>query len=122
MEVRLVRSHPRIVENINHVAVMRGPVVYCLEDVDLPKGVKTSEIHFPLDMQVQAKYSAETLGGVTVLEMKASRVIDSAQDKKLYSELTAPTVENVNVKMIPYYAWANRGVEEMTVWVPILMA
>ena len=99
MDVRLIQSHPRVAENRNHVAVMRGPVVYCLEEVDLPEGVKTPEIHFPLDMQVHANYLADTLGGVTVLEMEASRVIDGVQDDQLYSEYAAPTVEAVNVKI-----------------------
>jgi len=119
MEVRLVRSHPRVVENRNHVAVMRGPVVYCFEGADLPEGVKVSEIHFPTDMQIEANYSADTLGGATILEMEACRVIDQTQPEALYSSYIPPTVEEVNIRMIPYYAWANRGVDEMAVWIPI---
>jgi DUF1680 family protein len=120
MEVRLVKSHPRVVENHNHAAVMRGPIVYCIEAVDLPKDVKVSEIHFPPSMQTQNRYIEDTLGGVTILEMEALQVIDPAPVDRLYSEYQSPKTENVNIKMIPYYAWANRGVSEMAVWIPVI--
>ena len=119
MEVRLVKSHHLVEENRNHVAVMRGPVVYCLEDADLPEGVKATEIHFPTDLQIQTEYSPETLGGVTTLEMEALRLIDRTQPEALFRDYIPPTVEKVKIKMIPYYAWANRGVAEMVVWIPI---
>jgi DUF1680 family protein len=119
MEIRLVQSHPLVEENRNHVAVMRGPVVYCLEDADLPEGVKATEINFPTDLRIQAEYSSDTLGGVTILVTEACRVIDPTATDRLYSDYRALTTENVTIKMIPYYAWANRGVSEMAVWIPI---
>jgi DUF1680 family protein len=119
MEIRLVQSHPLVEENRNHVAVMRGPVVYCLEGADLPEGVKATEIHFPTDLRIQAEYSSDTLGGVTTLAMEACRVIEPTPTNRLYSDYQALTTENVTIKMIPYYAWANRGVSEMAVWIPI---
>ena len=119
MEVRLVRSHPLVVENRNHVALMRGPLVYCLEEVDLPEGVKVSEIYFPSDLQVQANYAADKLGGATILELEAKRVIESDLPETLYSKYRTSKKENVKINMIPYYAWANRGISEMAVWIPI---
>jgi DUF1680 family protein len=119
MEVRLVQSHHLMAENRNHIAVIRGPVVYCLESVDLPEGVKVSEIHFPNNIRVRETFDRDMLGGVTVLEMDAVRVIYNG-DEALYKSYIPPTKENVSIKMIPYYAWANRGITEMSVWMPLI--
>ena len=43
MKPRLVEAHPLVEEARNQVAVMRGPLVYCLESIDLPKGVRVSD-------------------------------------------------------------------------------
>ena len=120
MDARLVKSHPNVVENKNHVAVMRGPVVYCIESADLPEGIEVSEIHLSDDSQITSRFADDTLGGVTVLEMDAIRVASDVGDS-LYSSYVTPTKEKVSIKMIPYFAWANRGVNQMAVWIPQLV-
>ena len=47
MPVRLVEANPLVEESRNHVAVVRGPIVYCLEAADLPKDMRVSDVHLP---------------------------------------------------------------------------
>ena len=50
MPPRLMEANPLVEEDLNQVAVQRGPIVYCLESPDLPRGVKISDVLIPLDM------------------------------------------------------------------------
>ena len=117
MKVRLMQAHYKVEETRNQVAVMRGPIVYCLESVDLPENVHVSEILIPSDMHLTPLFEPNFLGGVTILQGKALRI--TRKDDRLYSELSESKPEPVSIKLIPYYAWSNRGVSEMTVWMPI---
>ena len=118
MEARLVVAHPRVEEIGNHAAVMRGPVVYCLESVDLPRDVEFGEVHIPRDIRLTPKHDKTLLGGITVLEGEARRIpVENGDD--LYRTISNVTTDPVQIALIPYYAWANRGVAEMTVWIPL---
>ena len=65
---RVIKAHPKAEEIRNHVAIMRGPMVYCLEGMDLPAGVSILEVYAPDDMPLQAKMESELLGGVVTIE------------------------------------------------------
>jgi hypothetical protein len=119
MEARLVKANPKVEEARNQVSVMRGPVVYCLESVDLPERVRVSEVHIPRDIQLKPRYDRHLLGGVTVLEGEACRIPEGDWSGKLYQDAGDNAKEPVKITLIPYYAWANRGVCEMTVWMPL---
>jgi len=119
MEVRLLKAHPKVEEARNQVAIMRGPVVYCLESVDLPDGVGVAEVHIPRDVGLTPRYDQGLLGGVTVLEGEACRIRGGEWDGKLYHNIDDGSIEQVLIMLIPYYAWANRGISEMTVWMPL---
>ena len=97
---------------------MRGPVVYCLESVDLPAGVDIGEIRIPSDARLAPRHDATLLGGVTVLEGRACRVRKGDWSGVLYRDLDT-TLEDVAITLIPYYAWNNRGLTQMTVWMPL---
>lgn len=116
MRPRLIKAHPKAEEIRNHVAVMRGPLVYCLEGVDLPDDVSILDVYVPDDMALHAEMT-DLLGGVTVLRGRALRV-DEGGNGALYREAGGEQVEPLDITLIPYYAWNNRGVSEMTVWLP----
>lgn len=59
------------------------------------------------------------LDNVVVLEGEASVVQESAWDGQLYRELEVAKPERRPVRLIPYFAWANRGTAEMIVWLPL---
>jgi DUF1680 family protein len=117
---RLVEAHPKAEELRNQVAVMRGPLVYALESPDLPPGVRISEVFLPAQIKLTPHHEGELLGGVTVLEGEAVRIPEGDWTGLLYRTLLRPTPERIRLRLIPYYAWANRGVSYMTVWLPVL--
>lgn len=116
---RLVAAHPRVEEARGQVAVARGPLIYCLEGVDLPDGVAWHEVALPLDIEFEPVHEPDLLGGVTVLEAEAIRVVLSPDDGRLYRAIEEVEYLAVPLRLIPYYAWNNRGVTEMTVWLPM---
>lgn len=118
MGPRLVKAQPKAEEIRNHVAVMRGPLVYCLEGLDLPDDVSILEVHAPRDMQLEARRENDLLGGVTVVKSRARRVLEGDQSDALYFDAGNEREEDLDVTLIPYYAWNNRGITEMTVWLP----
>jgi uncharacterized protein len=120
MPVVLMESHPRVEENRNQVAVMRGPLVYCLEDKDLPPGIAIDNVRIERDGKWTVRHEANLLHGVTVLETR-SRVVSKTKDATaLYRRVPAVEAGSIVLQLIPYYAWCNRGVSEMTVWLPAL--
>lgn len=113
MEAKLIETNPLVEETRNQIAVKRGPVVYCLESNDLSKQdifqvVIPSDIKFtPIDMNIDnSKFTA--LEGQAYIEK-------NNWDNTLYREVS-PVKELSTVKLIPYYAWGNRGKSDMTVW------
>jgi DUF1680 family protein len=116
---RLMEAHPLVEEARNHVAVACGPVVYCLESADLPKGATVQTVALPRDVKLTPRFDAKLLGGVTVLDGTAEATADLAWGDELYREVKPTAAQPVNVKLIPYFAWANRGKSEMTVWLPL---
>ena len=118
MEARLLTAHHKVEQTRNQVAIMRGPIVYCLESSYLPPGSKVWEIVIPRDIRLTPRYGEDVLDGVMVLEGIAYRVQQDGQNK-LYREIAKKTPEEVPITLIPYYAWSNRGICEMTVWLPL---
>lgn len=118
MSPKLVEAHPLVEEARNQVAVVRGPLVYCLESVDLPKGVSLQSVAISRDVRLAVQFDPKFLGGVTVIEGQAERKTDENWDGELYREARPAKRERIEAKLIPYFAWSNRGRSEMTVWIP----
>ncbi len=119
MPARLIEAHPKVEEARNQVAIMRGPVVYCMEAIDLPKGVPLAEVLIPRDLQLTPRHDAHLLGGVTVLEGEAYRLPAGIWSGKLYRTFASGPTERVALRLIPYYAWNNRVNTQMSVWFPV---
>ena len=116
MPVTVVRAHPRARANIGKIAIQRGPVVYCLEEID--NGPNLAALSVRADADFSAAFEPDTLGGVTVIECEAARLTESGWDEyELYADRHAPVEQTVRARFVPYYAWNNRGEGEMTVWV-----
>lgn len=120
MDARLVQANPYVESARNQVAVMRGPLVYALESPDLPAGIRVSEIALPAGIRFIPRHDKSLLGGVTVLEGEARRIPEGDWTGILYRTLRAPQIQPVRVRLIPAYAWANRGMSHMTVWMPVV--
>jgi DUF1680 family protein len=119
MPARLLEANPLVEEDLNQVAVQRGPLVYCLESPDLPPGVKISNVLIPADLKLTARFDRRLLDGIVVLEGKALLRPEENWGGKLYREFHPAALKAANVKFIPYSVWQNRGPSEMSVWVPL---
>ncbi|RME59739.1 MAG: glycoside hydrolase family 127 protein, partial [Caldilineae bacterium] len=95
MPVRRVVSHPNVTENRGRVALMRGPLVYCVEGVD--HGGSVAGLRLPDVMELRPEPRPHLLNGVTVIRGQGPG--------------------DQQITALPYYAWAHRGVGEMAVWV-----
>jgi DUF1680 family protein len=121
MAVRLLEANPFVEETLNQVAIQRGPMVYCLESADLPEQIGVLDVHIPADIELKPRIDTQLFGErVTVLEGQAKRLAQGSWSRKLYRTLHAPKPEEINIRLIPYYAWGNRTEGEMTVWMPLL--
>lgn len=119
MPVRMMVAHPRVEQTRNQAAVVRGPVVYCLESVDLPGDVPVASVHLPRDARWTVRHAPELLGGVVVLETEGVARPMPDFNGGLYQELPRGEARRVPLRLIPYYAWNNRGEPQMTVWMPL---
>jgi len=114
MPVERVEAHPWVRHDAGRVALMRGPLVYCLEEVD--NGPALSDLALPHDAVLTARWAPDLLGGIMVIEGQGLRRDVSRWAEELYRPAGTPTLP-VPLRAIPYYAWANRGVGEMNVWI-----
>ncbi len=110
MPIRKVVAHEKVVEDRHRIALERGPIVYCLEGADHPDKQVRSFIFNP-SSEMKTEYRPELLGGVQVLTGVASIAA-------LNDEGKAVAASEVKITAIPYYAWCNRGPNEMVVWLP----
>lgn len=121
MPVRRIVSHPRVAHNTGKIALMRGPLVYCVEETDNPIG-DVRDIILPDDVLVTAAHRPETLDDVVVLSAHGElEAFAPAWQGALYRNLDSvkedrPGRSEVQVTAIPYTSWANRGAGPMAVW------
>ncbi len=108
-----VSADPRVRDNLGRVALSYGPLIYTAEQHDL--GFAPQLFTADPDEEVEAR-SESMLEGVTTLTVVGAREIESFPDQ-LYAESEIIEWEDTSAKFIPYYAWNNRGPNNMQVWV-----
>jgi DUF1680 family protein len=114
MPVERIEAHPAVRQNSGCVALQRGPIVYCLEQVDNP--VPLHRIVLPRDAELTAHFDNGLLGGITVITGEALVVDDSDWDDILY-RAEPSKLKPFDMTAIPYYAWDHREPGEMRVWI-----
>jgi hypothetical protein len=110
MEPQKVVADEKVKDDAGRFALQRGPIVYCLEGPD-NKDSLVQNILVTKDAPVQAIYKEDFLNGVTILTTNGS-----SAKRQLNSDVLLKSEQEV--KAIPYYTWANRGSNEMMVWIP----
>jgi DUF1680 family protein len=113
MPVCLMEANPHVRDNQGKLALMRGPLVYCLEEKD--NGTELYKLHGGMPKDFNIQYEDQLLGGVKVISFTGKKEKDW-RDQSLYRVRGEVEYEDRELKFIPYYAWANRGGGEMTVW------
>jgi DUF1680 family protein len=116
---RLLLAHPLVEESRNQAALMRGPLVYCLESADLPAGLGVKDILLPSDALFSETKGKDGLMGMTLLSCDGA-ILGTKGADGLYRELAGYSIEAMPLRFVPYFTWDNRGPGEMSVWLPLL--
>lgn len=114
MPVVKMQVHPHVRHNVGKLALVRGPIVYCLEEMD--NGKNLSVISIKADDQFKSIYDPDFLGGCTYIEGPAYRLSLSGFEENLYKPYS-PEYQNTSIKAIPYSLWTNRKPGSMIVWI-----
>ncbi len=107
MPVRRVLAHESVEDDHRRVALQRGPLIYCAEWPD--NGGRALDIVVPDDVAFDSEFRPDLLDGVQVIQGDVEAIREDSRGED------APTAPH-RLTAIPYYAWANRGMGEMAVW------
>ena len=117
MKAKLMEANPLVEEARNQVAVKYGPIVYCAESID--NGTQVFDFTIPANIQFTTEM--QTIEGAKMLVLNGQALLDTDKTWKnmLYREVNKEQ-QKANIKLVPYYAWGNRGhTQEMSVWLPV---
>jgi len=110
MDICLIRCNPLVQENIGKVAVMRGPFVYCMESIDNGKHLHMLKLADNPELEFKD-------GKIKAKGKRIKETADKEMADKLYMEYRPVVYEDTDLTFIPYYQWANRGENEMSVYI-----
>lgn len=113
MPVRRVYAHPQVKADIGRVAIARGPIIYCFEEVD--NGANLDALYLPRNASFNYKFEPDLLGGVGIIISDALKQDVRESPNMLYRD-EAGTFAKARIRAVPYFAWANRQPGEMLVW------
>jgi len=113
MTVRRVYTSSRVSENTGKAALQRGPLIYCAEGVDNENDILSLSLKRDGKVTV-SDYLADELFGIRKLYAEGYREMIN---EELYS-FKRQEAQPCQVTLIPYYAWGNRGLNQMRVWIP----
>ncbi len=117
---RWTLPNPRIDAIRGCVALERGPLVYCFESHDQPAGVDLADVLVRADHPAD-EATLEIPGGGLALQVEGAMPAATWGGSLYCSEDTVPAVDapqRVSLTAIPYYAWGNRGMRSIRVWMP----
>jgi DUF1680 family protein len=113
MPVERVYANPKVRMNVGRVALQRGPIVYCLEEVD--NGKDLNAVLLPKNATLVVKKEKIAGQDVPVITAQAKRIPADSRNP-LYADTVAKP-KAAAIKAIPYFMWANRAEGEMLVWI-----
>lgn len=120
MNVRYETANPLVEEVTNQIAVSKGPLVYCLEGVDVINN-DLDGIMLSMDSVFEEQFLQIKNKKVLSLKTTAYRLKNNDEKNYLYKTFKYEGVENIDITMVPYFAWDNREYGEMKVWLPIIL-
>jgi hypothetical protein len=116
MPVERVSAHPNVAEAAGKVALQRGPIVYCLEQVD--NAAPVGSILLNAKAKFNVRFDKKLLGGVAVIEGSAVVPQDKPWKSALYQKELKTQYKPIKFKAVPYALWDNREPGAMVVWLP----
>jgi len=121
MDAVFVASNPRIDATRGCLAIQRGPIVYCLEDRDQEKRGQLLDVEIDNNQPLMTNWKDNLLDGVMVVEASGQFIDSDSWHGHLYQPVSSslPAVaQSTRLVAIPYYAWGNRKIGGMRVWIP----
>ncbi len=109
MEVNEIAAHPEVKQNHDRIALQRGPLLYCVEGAD--NNGRAWDFIMNANTNYQTTFQKDLLGGVTVIQFSTTGLTGGASGAEVN-----PVTRTIIA--IPYFAWSNRGPNEMQVWLP----
>jgi hypothetical protein len=116
MPAERIYAHPAVSMDVGRVTLTRGPLVYCIEEVDNPGG-PVQRLKLPRNAELKSTTRADLFDGIVTLTADALAIKDGDWQDTLYRP-GAPEQAPANLTAIPYYLWSNRGQGSMLVWIP----
>lgn len=113
MEPRRIYANPLVRQDAGKVCLMRGPLVYCLEEAD--NGANLHLLRLPEGEPVETVRGEGALFGMTLLRAKGRRFVPHGS--RLYAPDRQGREEEARLTFVPYFAWGNRDKGEMAVYV-----
>jgi uncharacterized protein len=119
---QVMEANPHVADDTGRVAIERGPLIYCLEEIDQPSGVSLSDVAVDLSRRPAEEFHSEfnrnLLGGMVVLHHPGIAYERGTAERTLYSRYRGESLKTRRIPLafIPYYAWANRQATSMQVW------
>ena len=113
MKPMYYQANTKVRADIGKVALLRGPMVYCLEEAD--NGADLHLLEVDVKASIVEKPEQGSLGEIIRLQAKGRRIAEN-REGLLYQPFEGYNYREVSLHYIPYYAWCNRGVGEMTVY------
>lgn len=110
--------HPYIDASRGTIAVTRGPLVYCVEQADLPDGMLVEDVVVPRLPELALGETDVSLGAPTVVVKNASRRAAPGRDPYPAVGGVSQQGEPLQLITVPYFRWANRRQGGMRVWLP----
>jgi DUF1680 family protein len=123
MTSRLIKANPAVTEDRGRVAFQRGPIVFCMEHLDQSDHKHAMDLTgytVQVNAATTSRFDSSLLDGVMILEHPGAFSHSTAEKGLYYSVLNDEKVDEAPtmLKLIPYYAWANRSPAAMQVWIP----
>jgi DUF1680 family protein len=121
METIFIASNPRVDATRGCLTIQRGPIVYCLEDKDQEIKGRLLDIEIDKNQPLLTRWDSDLLDGVMVVEASGQFINSESWRGHLYLPATSSLLANprpTRLVAIPYYAWGNRGIGSMRVWIP----
>lgn len=121
MPPRVLTADSKVRENIGKVAVMKGPVTYCMEERDNSDSLHLYKIcpEMPI-VPHKVKINGQDFPALLAKGKKLEEIKEKEQEQDmLYREYQPEKYKDVEIVLIPYYLWANRGENEMSVWIRV---
>jgi len=112
MQIEYYESAPQMWDIAGKAAIKRGPLVYCVESID--NGGSLCGLSLAVTGNTVMRWGDHELAGIPLIEVQGYRRNDSGKPYEKLSEKVVPCT----ITAIPYFAWGNRGMTDMDVWLP----